>query len=527
MNNRFLTIEDLVNYFEENKIFNFSSNQSGSPIVIQAKNGGYMTFSDVYTENEKMYAPIRVCHTLLNRNKSYISEENMKRCMSTLKYSPLLAKIHQLDDGSWDFHSHDMHIEADENGDSFVVYDEQQIGTFTSDEPELVYDEELDKTYVTATVVIPEEYTRAADIIRKKGGTKVSCELVIYECSYNAKEKYLELTDFSFSGCTCLGSEKDGTEIQEGMEGSRISLENFSVKNNSIVNKIFEQIDALKNEINNLKKGGGSMDLFEELLTKYGKTIEDIDFDYENMGENELKEKFKSSFGDIDGEDVDDVNNPESLEVVENDPEDNSNENFEKLIRTYEISHEDIRYALYNLLSAYEEADNDLYFINAVYDDYFAYENWVGDKIYGQKYTTDNDTVAFDGERYVLHRELLTDSEYAALQSMRDNYDSLVEFKENTEKNIEHSRKKEIINSEKYSEITDKDKDGNYKVAAFAELVDAMDNYSIEDFETKVKVIYSDFIINHKEEKEKIKSFINLKKEYKPKKKYGDLFDNK
>ena len=64
----------------------------------------------------------------------------------------------------------------------------------------------MDKTYVVATAAIPEEYTKTADIIRAKGGTtKVSCELSIYSMSFNAKEKYLELEDFRFNGCTLLG----------------------------------------------------------------------------------------------------------------------------------------------------------------------------------------------------------------------------------------------------------------------------------------------------------------------------------
>lgn len=70
---------------------------------------------------------MRVCHTLLNRNGSYISEDSMKAAMPSLKYSPLLANIHQLDDGSWDFHSHDYHIETDENGNEITVYDENRL----------------------------------------------------------------------------------------------------------------------------------------------------------------------------------------------------------------------------------------------------------------------------------------------------------------------------------------------------------------------------------------------------------------
>lgn len=63
----------------------------------------------------------------------------------------------------------------------------------------------------------------------------MSCELIVYECSYNAKEKYLQLDDFEFAGCTCLGAEKDGTPIGEGMLGSKITLEDFSEENNSLI----------------------------------------------------------------------------------------------------------------------------------------------------------------------------------------------------------------------------------------------------------------------------------------------------
>lgn len=54
------------------------------------------------------------------------------------------------------------------NGNEITVYDEKQVGTFTSDEPYLEYDKDMDKTYVVARVAIPESYTRCADIIREK-----------------------------------------------------------------------------------------------------------------------------------------------------------------------------------------------------------------------------------------------------------------------------------------------------------------------------------------------------------------------
>lgn len=529
MEKKYFTIEDLIRFCEQKKMYNFSSKESGKPIVIQAVQD--FSSADVEeTADNKLYAKVRVCHTLLNRNGSYISEDSMKAAMPSLKYSPLLANIHQLDDGTWDFHSHDYHIEKDEDGNENVIYDEKQVGTFTADEPYLEYDKDMDKTYVVARVAIPESYTRCADIIREKNGTKVSCELIIYECSYNAKEKYLQLDNFEFAGCTCLGSEKDGTPIGEGMLGSKITLEDFSEENNSLI-KFNEKMVELQarlekletacfdNKKNNSKEGGNkNLNKFEELCQKYEKTVDDITFDYENMSDDELIEAFAKAFDEADSTDdgSEGADTPSGSETTtdgneegENNPTEQNPDESEKgdttedetpfidddepkkkannaLTRTFEISHDDIRYALYNLLSSYEDADNEWYYITGVYDSYFVYESWDGGKIYGQKYTKDNDNVALDGERYSLHKTYLTDSEYTEIESMRSNYAELKAFKENVEKNELHSKKESLLVDEKYSVLSDNE--------AFMELKKNMDNYSLDDLETKAKVIFADYV---------------------------------
>ena len=529
MEKKYFTIEDLIRFCEQKKMYNFSSKESGKPIVIQAVQD--FSSADVEeTADNKLYAKVRVCHTLLNRNGSYISEDSMKAAMPSLKYSPLLANIHQLDDGTWDFHSHDYHIEKDEDGNENVIYDEKQVGTFTADEPYLEYDKDMDKTYVVARVAIPESYTRCADIIREKNGTKVSCELIIYECSYNAKEKYLQLDNFEFAGCTCLGSEKDGTPIGEGMLGSKITLEDFSEENNSLI-KFNEKMVELQarlekletacfdNKKNNSKEGGNkNLNKFEELCQKYEKTVDDITFDYENMSDDELIEAFAKAFDEADSTDdgSEGADTPSGSETTtdgneegENNPTEQNPDESEKgdttedetpfidddepkkkannaLTRTFEISHDDIRYALYNLLSSYEDADNEWYYITGVYDSYFVYESWDGGKIYGQKYTKDNDNVALDGERYSLHKTYLTDSEYAEIESMRSNYAELKAFKENVEKNELHSKKESLLVDEKYSVLSDNE--------AFMELKKNMDNYSLDDLETKAKVVFADYV---------------------------------
>lgn len=544
MQKRYFTVEDLIKFCEQDKMYNFSSKESGKPIVIQAIQD--FSSADVEeTEDNKLFAKVRVCHTLLNRNGSYISEKSMKAAMPSLKYAPLLANIHQLDDGSWDFHSHDYHIEKDEDGNEVVVYDEKQVGTFTADDPYLEYDEEMDKTYVIARVAIPESYTRCADIIREKNGTKVSCELIVYDCSYNAKEKYLQLENFEFAGCTCLGSEKDGTPIGEGMLGSKITLEDFSEENNSLIkfNEKMVELQARLEKLetacfdnNNSEEGGNeNLNKFDELCQKYGKTVEDITFDYKNMSDDELEAKFAELFDD--NSDGDNSDNGEPGEPS-NDGEGDNGETFvqtnsvienysksELFNKLFEISFDEIKYALNNLCSIYRN-DSEWCYVSKVYDDYFIMEDWDSDKFYRQSYERSDDNISLSGERIEMFAMLLTESEKLNIEEMRSNYEALKEFKETVEKNELHSKKEAILADEKYSVLSENE--------AFAELKNNMDNYSIDDLETKAKVIFADYVsfvgaFSAKPETQKSKvlymSNSNSERESKKKTPYGGIFE--
>ena len=296
-------------------------------------------------------------------------------------------------------------------------------------------------------------------------------------------------------------------------------------------------------DINQKSKEGGTnnkMTKFEELLAKYGKTAEDVTFDYTEMSDEELEAKFAEMFDDDNsegdnsgsGESGEPSNDGEGDGEGVSDPDGNEGESqtFEKIVRTYEISHEDTRYALYQLLSEYEDADNEWYFINAVYDDHFTYENWNGDKIFGQNYTKDGDNVAFDGERYNLHRELLTDSEFAELQSMRSNYAALKEFKETAEKNELHAKREKILANENFASISEKDEEGNFINKDFEKLYTNMDNYSLEDLEKEAKLIYADSNMktfaattDKTQKKSTVKVFANVNK-FKKDNRYGNLF---
>ena len=564
---RLLYIEDLYDFYSNKykRSTKFSAEKTGEPLVVQVH--GRINF-DESDKNKDGLLPVHLqsCHTDLNVNGSNIESSVMEAALPSFSNRPILGYIHKVTtdenpEGQWEFYSHNMH--EDENGD--VVYDEYPIGIIPeSCNAQLVYDEKKKKTYCEVDGYIFEEYSKAAEILQREEECSVSVELSIRELSYDAKQKFLNIEDFWFSGVTILGKTPQGNEVKPGMTGSNIKLADFSSKNNSLFEDYESKMVELQARIENLetacfnkeqdssvrtlsKEGGNkeSMTKFEELLAKYNKTVEDVTFDYSELSDEELEAKFAEVFGEDNNTDGDNsgdntANEPsnDNEGVGENatEPEgttdgDNEGEgqNFENMTKTFEISHDDIRYALYNLLSSYEDADNEWYYITGVYDSYFVYESWDGGKIYGQKYTKDNDNVSFDGERYNLHKEYLTDSEYTEIQDMRSNYSSVVE-ELNTYKSAEvFADKMTVFDDEAYSEYLDTDE---FK-ALMSE--DSVNKYSKEELSEKADATLGKLVKKNKtfsfagetpQKKHVSRVAFNAEKEtedtYKP---YGDLFD--
>ena len=562
---KILTLDNLYQFFvEQNKSVNFSSKEKGNPIVVSTPANFEVSDNDM---PGMLKLKFKVCHTETNRNGSHISKENMETAMPTLKYRPVLAYIHQLDDGTYDFYAHNMSIEEDENGDEKIVYEEKQVGCFTADSPWLEYDKEMDKTYVMAYAVIPEEYTEAANIIRRKNGSRVSCELVIDELSYNAKEKYLDLTSFYFGGCTLLGCDENGNEIGEGMLGARADITDFCHEKPvfNYQEKLVEILGRLDSTLSNFNKNNTKegvrkeMNHFEELLEKYGFTAEELDFDYANMSNEELdvafeefkNKKYADDEGDAgsdtgDGNETDpgtsegegtDHTDPEPTEDEDSEDGDDSSDDdepkkkFDNFVKTFkiEISHEDIRYALYNLLGEYEENDNEWYGIYSVYDDYFVMQGWCSGKFYKQGYSIDGDNVSLDGERTELFQMLLTESEKIAVDKLRDNYAELEEkynelktFKDNYDTAEIKAKKDEIFANEVYDGIRESDE--------FKTLVNDAEKYSVEEIQDKCDLLFAanekKIKFAAKDKKSHSISFNFNKKEDKKVSAYGNLFKN-
>ena len=539
MSKQILTLEDLVQFCRNQKIKRFDANEFGKQICVKVNNIATFEEESDVSNDGFMHLLFKVCHAGENRNYSNISKVNLEKYKDTIKYRPVLASIiTSPDDASvLDFNSHD--IEIDDNGNP--IYIEKQVGCFTADDPFLQYDEQNDKTYLMAHAVIPEEYTASADIIRRKGGTKVSCEIAIDTMNYNEDTGILDIIDFSFLGCCLLGD-----HVTEGMAGARADIESiadFSAENNSVtanaefnntlvetLKKLNETLDKFNNKSPDEKGGEDAMNKFEELLELYGLEESEIEFEVEGLSDEDLEAAFTEAFGDA-----------EEFKKKKKCSEENSegdddfagcgkkkkrcSVNAEAGTVEFEMSHDDVRMALYSLLESSLD-ENSYSWICEVYDNYFVYQKETysdsGYKCnyYKQNYSKNNDNVELSGDAVEVFSTFVTESEKTALDMMRTQYDELKKFHDDTITAQDQAKKDAILNDEKYSEIADTEQ--------FAELKKDAAKFSVEELETKAKLIFADVVMAKGEHIEKKVNKIGFNFSEKPKKAqaYGGLFDN-
>ena len=494
MNKKLLTLEDLYSFYsQKKKSMTFSADKSGYNIAVQSL--ATFELNDDLSEG-LLYGKIRAFHDLTNNNKSHIETDILEEKMMSIKDRPVMADIIDTDetdeDGNpiKDFSGHTMYY--DEALDK-MIYKEIPIGHFIHPESiHLEYDEEYDRNFVCADVVVYEEYTDACDILRRRKTVDCSVELCIRKIHWDNTDKTLHLDDFYVQGTTLLGS-----HTLPGMSGSKLSIKDFSEENNSLFSsisedehsKLIETLDNLNKTLSSLninsktnptvekfEKGGSTeinMTKFEELLEKYNKTVEDITFEYEGLSDEELEKVFSTTFdkpestpdtvvteSDKSEDDTDDdtddstTDEPDDTDNVDdNTDDDKDKDTFSKI---FELSHEDVRSALYQLLAPIEETLNEYYWIMSVYDDYFIYESCCGN-YYKQAYTKENDAIAFDGERQEVFAEFVTADEKAELDDMRANYSSISEKLARYEEAEEIADKMTVFEDQAYSKYLETD----------------------------------------------------------------------
>lgn len=528
---RIMSIDELYEFCLKNNFAHFSSNDFGKELMVRM-NGNFEKTSKDEDKHKESLTPFvsRAFHDHVNLNKSEISEESFNENVPSANFRPILAHITTNSDNELDFGSHDYYVTTDKDGNDKVVYEEQPIGVIDGSKTTIEYDEDAEVNRAVLHGYLYDEYCQdAIDILNRRGTVDCSVELCIRELSFNNANKTLMLDDFYVSGLTLLSK-----DVSPGMAGSNFKIEDFAVNTESMNfntdNKLVETLEKLTNilESFDINKHQGKeekievdKEKFEDEVTETVEVTETEETTEEEVtvSENESEE----TVDETSEETTDETSTEEETETtVEEDKKDYSI-SVSYADKKFSISLQEKIYALSDLVNAqYADADNTWYSVTA-YDDYVIMCDWWSGKYFKQTYTEDGEVFTLTGDRIPVFAEFVTQEELDSLNDMRSNYAALKEFKETAEKNELHAKREEILNSEKYASISDSD--------AFKELVQNMDNYSLEDLEKEAKIIFADnfnmeTFASHVEKTEKkpsVKVFANVNKT-KKNNRYGNLF---
>ena len=494
---------------------------------------------DTFDDDRFMRVRIAVMHNGENLNRSSFSTDVIKNAKDSFANIPVLAHVIKYtdDEGNerYDYGGHDAYIVEDpfKEGEYRMFYEEQPVGIIPeTNNFEIIHDDDSDKDYVYVDAYLYREYGNyACDVLNaREDTTSVSAEIYTDEISFDAKNQIIIVNKMRMAGVTLLGE-----DVTPAMKGANATVFSYTEEDRhaqmiKVMSELKDSLDKYSAAVTgeNLKKGGEPKLKFEELLEKYGKSVEDITFEYEGLSDEELEAAFASAFEDSDPEDDEQENEEEEVEAVE-EQEEEEEENFAKLsinmngnVREFAVSLQDKISALYELVNnTYADEDGCWYDVT-VYDDdkYVIMTDWWSGKGYKQSYKVKKDVYTLVGDRVEVFSTWLTQDEINKLDKMKADYSVMEEKLSHYE---DEPKKLEILGSDDYSLIADND-----EFVALCEQ-DNHFNMSIEEVTAKADAILTTAAKQHKfTANAEDKQPMTVKPIPAPKKKakrFGSLFD--
>lgn len=405
-----------------------------------------------------------------NRNFSYMSKENIQRCLPTLSYAPVVGHlIDKLDEdgnptGEKYMGGHDYYIDDDWNLKSACVpYGVVKADSFDF-ETVKEYEDEIETEYLTAEVVLwTGRYPELMEAIYSDDFYfNESMEISVSEYRpYEEDSNYTELTDFTYSALCLLGKADDKTSPEHTepcFVESKVIPVQYSLER--------EEFSKVMGELKN------------ELAFYFNKDNTDGKEDEVVENEKEKEEVIET---------VEEVNEESTEEVVENTTEETPDAEVNEDTNT--------------------ESENE-----EVQEDETVVEASVEETVEETVEMSELDSLNAEYEEYK-NSHSHTNEEFDELQKYHDD----AEFEKI------HSERDAMLSDEKYSVLAENE--------AFTELKKNMDNYSIADLEKEAKVIFADYVssvgtfsMNDPNEKSTSKIRFSMKEDTGKKKTYSTLF---
>lgn len=403
-----------------------------------------------------------------NRNFSYMSKENIQRCLPTLSYAPVVGHlIDKLDEdgnptGEKYMGGHDYYIDDDWNLKSACVpYGVVKADSFNF-ETVKEYEDEIETEYLTAEVILwTGRYPELMEAIYSDDFYfNESMEISVSEYRpYEEDSNYTELTDFTYSALCLLGKADDKTSPEHTepcFVESKVIPVQYSLER--------EDFSKVMGELKN------------ELAFYFNK--DKIDGKEDEIVENEKEEVIET---------VEEVNEESTEEVVENTTEETPDAEVNEDTNT--------------------ESENE-----EVQEDETVVEASVEETVEETVEMSELDSLKAEYEEYK-NSHSHTNEEFDELQKYHDD----AEFEKI------HAERETMLSDEKYSVLAENE--------AFAELKKNMDNYSLADLEKEAKVIFADYVssvgtfsMNDSNKKSTSKIRFSMKKDTGKTKAYSTLF---
>ena len=403
-----------------------------------------------------------------NRNFSYMSKENIQRCLPTLSYAPVVGHlIDKLDEdgnptGEKYMGGHDYYIDDDWNLKSACVpYGVVKADSFDF-ETVKEYEDEIETEYLTAEVVLwTGRYPELMEAIYSDDFYfNQSMEINVSEFRpYEEDSNYTELTDFTYSALCLLGKADDKTS-PEHTEPCFVESKVIPVQYSLEREEFSKVMGELKNEL---------AFYFNKDNTE-GKEDEVV--------ENEKEEVIET---------VEEVNEESTEEVVENTTEETPDAEVNEDTNT--------------------ESENE-----EVQEDETVVEASVEETVEETVEMSELDSLKAEYEEYKNSHS-----------HTNEEFDELQRYHDDAEFGKIHAERETMLSDEKYSVLAENE--------AFAELKKNMDNYSLADLEKEAKVIFADYVssvgtfsMNDSNKKSTSKIRFSMKKDTGKTKAYSTLF---
>ena len=242
-----------------------------------------------------------------NANKSHFSKENVDRAYPSLAYAPVIGHLMVDDNGVYHLGGHDYHLDMN---DLKLKSQCVPFGVAVPSESP-VYEDIAEEngnvsTYLTCEVIIwIGRYPELADAFYSDSVFTNQSMEIFYSNSAPLKDDptYTDIIDFSFDAlCMLQKSDDDKFNVTPCFPSASIVPITYSIDKNefsSLMGELKEELSLYFSKNNSDEKGGKvNLDEKLEILQKFNKTIEDLDFSIDDMSVEDLSAKMEELFGE-------------------------------------------------------------------------------------------------------------------------------------------------------------------------------------------------------------------------------------